>query len=764
MKKFVLVNLFFSLLLSVTGCSTPDSGSGISKYRLWYEQRGTHWMTSYLPIGNGTFGAMVSGGTVSDEIIFSEKTLWKGSMEIYGAYQSFGSLFIKHVDADSVNVSGYMRELDIETAVAKTGYEIDGVRYEKEYFCSFPDSMGIIRISASKSKKINIDLEFKGTHGETTTYKAGGASFGGKLDLLSYYAAMSVETKGGEISYDDNGIAVRGASGVVIFFNGRTNYSATSPTYTFPAEDVEPTVKAALAQTGKKNYKSIKKAHTEDYRSLFGRVSFKLEGTENTLPTDKLIKSYNSESEKHRNLFLEELYFHYGRYLMISCARGLDLPSNLQGIWNGTNRPPWASDIHSNINVQMNYWPAEPANLPELHKTFLNYIYNQAVIHGQWQQNARDSGQTKGWTLYTENNIFGWHGKFMHNYVIDNAWYCMHMWQHYRYTLDENYLRETAFPVMKSCTDYWLERVIKDRVVNDGTWVCPDEYSPEHGPEREDATAHSQQLVWDLFNNTLQAITVLGNDVVDTAFLADLNDKFEHLDKGLAIEESTGQLKEWKYSRNSAGNPRHRHLSHLIGLYPGNQISPFLDEELFSAALKSLDDRGDEGTGWAMGWKINLWARALNGERARGILNNALKLATRTSMSQEGGIYENLFDTHTPFQIDGNFGACAGMAEMILQSHTGIIHLLPALPASWTAGEINGLRAVGNFEIGIKWQDGKAVSASVKSISGGSCIIHYEGVSKCRIQAAGKDTDYSIISENRIELETTAGDIYDITF
>jgi alpha-L-fucosidase 2 len=733
-----------------------------SRYRLWYLEPGDNWMTGWLPIGSGSFGAMISGGAETDEIQFNEKTLWTGNTRTYGAYQNFGSLLIRHPGADSTDVSGYERELDLENALAKTRYEIDGVRYEREYFCSFPDSVALVRMSASSARSIDIDLSFNGAHGETTTYTPAGASFGGKLDLLSYYAAMSVETRGGSVDADADGIRIRGASSVVIRFGGRTNYSAISPGYTFPAEKIEPMVEAALTAASGKSYDKLKNTHIADYRLLFDRVSFRLAGTDNTLPTNALIDSYNSEAERHRNLFLEELYFHYGRYLMISCARGIDLPSNLQGIWNNSNRPPWASDIHSNINVQMNYWPAEPTGLSELHRTFLNYIYNQVAVHGQWRRNAFDTGQTKGWTLYTENNIFGWHDTFQKNYVIANAWYCMHLWQHYRYTLDKEFLRRVAFPVMKSCCDYWMERLIRDRVANDGTWVCPNEYSPEHGPTSEDATAHSQQLVWDLFDNTLRAIEVLGDKVVEESFLLELRDKFEHLDDGLAIEEATGQLREWKYSPNSAGSPNHRHLSHLVGLYPGKQISPLLDEDIFNAALRSLDDRGDAGTGWAMGWKINLWARALNGDRARSILNNALNLATTSSTRGAGGVYPNLLDAHPPFQIDGNFGACAGIVEMLLQSHTDIIHLLPALPASWPSGEATGLRAVGNFEVGIRWADGKAVSATLKSMSGGRCALHYPGIAGSVVSAGGRPVDFQTVTPDRIEFDTRAGVTYEI--
>jgi len=755
--EFVLPSSMGVLALAeaeLTGTSTAPE----SKLSLWYRKPATEWMTSALPIGDGQFGAMVFGGVRQDQIQFNEKTLWSGSKTSYGAYQNFGSLYI--TSEQITEAQNYRRELDIDNAVAKVVFESDGVAYTREYIASNPDSAIVINLTASEAGKITTDLLLLDGHTSGINYTTEGATFSGKLALVSYYARMAIKADGGVVTVNPKGgIHVEGANSLKIVLRGGTNYDANNMNYISNTAGLPTRVDRQVANALAKSYEDLKSAHIADYKGLFDRVKFVIDGTTNTMPTNELINTYNVS---YTDMFLEQLYFNYGRYLMISSSRGVDQPSNLQGIWNHRNDPPWSCDIHSNINVQMNYWPAEPTNLSDLQKPFLNYIYNESQLHTQWKQNAKDAGQTKGWTLYTENNIFGYHGGFMHNYVIANAWYCMHMWQHYRFTMDKEYLKNVAYPVMKTCCDFWLERLIQDRVVKDGTWVCPNEYSPENGPAAEDATAHSQQLVWDLFNNTLQAMGILGDDLnEDAAFVADLKAKFANLDNGLHIDAG-GYLREWKYSDKSVGEPGHRHSSHLMGLYPGNQISPLIDKTIFDAAIKSLTARGDISTGWSMGWKINLWARALDGNHAHKILKSALRLSTTTTTDQSaGGIYENLLDAHAPFQIDGNFGATSGVSEMLLQSQLNILQILPALPSIWPKGSVTGLRAVGDFQVDIEWEALKATRIVLFSEGGQLCDVAYPGITNYQLR--DEDNSYipvTIIDGNRIQFPTVAGKTY----
>ena len=742
---------------------TPDN---------WY----SNWMEYALPLGDGQFGASLFGGIEKDQILFNEKTLWSGRSTdngSYGKYEVFGSVFAKNLGGDfhyttKRAAKNYYRQLDLTTATGKVSFaNQEGLTYNREYIASHPARVIAAHYTAAEKGKINLLFTLEsgkpGVKAETS-YADGEATFSGKLQTVSYNARLKVINVGGTLKTTAEGIEVRDADEVLVLLAGGTDFDAYSKTYVSNTAKLAGDIQARINDAAKKTWSELYQEHVADFQKYFGRVDFHLAGTKNEIPTNELIDTY-AGGKGPNALMLEQLYFAYGRYLEISSSRGVDLPSNLQGIWNNNAQPAWNADIHANINVQMNYWPAETTNLSEMHVPFLNYIWNMAENHEQWKKYAKDAGQSEGWTCYTENNIFGGVGGFAHNYVIANAWYCTHLWQHYRYTLDKEYLKK-VFPAMWSASRFWIGRLKK---AEDGKYECPNEYSPEHGPS-QNAVAHAQQLVFDLLDNTLKAAEILGDEVkIDAKQLETHKDRLANLDRGLATETYDGKwgtndvkrgaklLREWKYSPYSVGQNGHRHMSHLMCLYPFSQIHP--GTELFEAAVNSMKLRGDGATGWSMGWKINLWARALDGDHARTILNNALKHAVSSS-----GVYYNLFDAHNPFQIDGNFGACAGIAEMAMQSNSDTIRILPALPSAWKTGHMNGLKAVGDFTVDVAWENLKPTEVKIVSHQGQPLMINYKDLATRKIMVNGVEVAAEMINANTVKVPAAAGDVVTIDF
>lgn len=766
---------------------TPFDIEGIGAHKptnaltLWYTNAASNmsvsdqWMEYSLPIGNGQLGASIFGGVAQEQVQFNEKTLWSGrSTDIgteYGDYENFGSLYIDDISGvfgDGKAVKNYYRQLDLTNATASVHYtSTDGnVNYTREYIVSNPDDVIAMRLKADKAGQISLKFSLAaGRPGlrATTTYENGTATFGGALETITYKALLKVVPTGGEMTTDKKGITVKGADEVLVILAGGTDFDPYSSTYVSNTAALANNVAARVNDAAAKTWEEIYNAHVTDYKSYFDRCEFQLAGAKNTMPTDDLVKQYAKRSTGMEDyaLMLEQIYFAYGRYLEISSSRGVDLPSNLQGIWNNSSEPAWNADIHSNINVQMNYWPAEPTNLSEMHVPFLNYIINMADSK-EWKGYAAKAGQNEGWTCYTENNIFGGVGSFMHNYVIANAWYCTHLWQHYRYTLDKEFLKK-AFPAMWSCSRFWILRLKK---ASDGSYECPNEYSPEHGPS-QDGVAHAQQLVWDVLANTLAAAEILGDEAgVSEDLLAIHRDRLEKLDKGLHTETYTGSwgsskngiktgdelLREWKYSTYTAGADGHRHMSHLMCVYPFNQVTP--SSPYFKAAVNSMKLRGDASTGWSMGWKINLWARVLDGDHAHDIL----ELALRHHSVAGGGVYYNLYDSHSPFQIDGNFGACAGIAEMVMQSHCDTIQILPALPSVWKEGSMKGLKAVGDFTVNVAWQKNKATRVEIVNNQGQPCMVNCADIAGKTIYVNDVVVEATQLSANTVLVPSKAGD------
>ena len=746
------------------------------------------WMEYGLPIGNGDFGAMTFGGIAQDRVQFNDKSLWTGNSTLRGSYQNFGDLYIEDISGAFGNTSDkaardYVRGLDLEDGVSSASYTSpDGsVAYTRQYIASYPDKVVAVRLAASQAGKISVRLRlFQGVKkGLIAPVCADGRiSFSGKLDLVSFKAAVKAVNTGGTVITRDDCIEVSGADELLILVAGATDYDIHSPSYLGSAADMSTAVDSRIDRAAAKGWQALLADHLADFRALSGRVDFCIGDAANDRPAEDMVRRYNNRRasrDEPCNLMLEELYYAFGRYLLISSSRGMDLPANLQGIWNHSDQPSWQCDIHSNINVQMNYWPAESANLSELHIPFLNYIYTMATEQPQWREYARRSGQSAGWTCFTQNNIFG-HSDYAENYVIANAWYAAHLWQHYAYTLDREFLARKAMPVLKSCADFWMQRLVRD---TDGKWVAPAEWSPEHGPAAEDGTAHAQQILAHLFTVTLRAVDILGADAgVDEAFVTELRDKLDNLDRGLATETYTGKwgsplndinsgdllLREWKTSTYEAGEDGHRHQSHLMALYPFDEITP--ESQWFTPAVNSLSLRGDLSTGWSLAWRIALWARALDGEHASKIIRSALRHATAyTQTNGGGGVYFNLLDSHAPFQIDGNFGYTAAVTEMLLQSYGGTLRLLPALPALWASGTVRGLCAEGNFQVDQSWNQGRLITATVRSGSGAHCRIFYKGISAATVTDAVTGAPVTVTPENpdAVTFATVPGGTYTVT-
>ncbi len=694
---------------------------------LYADKPAADWMSEAYPLGNGRIGAMVYGGVKQEHIQINELSLWTGDEKETGAYQAFGDLFI---DFDNVTDSAaYSRKLDLNDATHRINYQNNGVAFTRKYFCSFPDKVLVLQYTSAKKGAYSATISLKDAHGAVVSADGSTLTINGALpNELKYSAGLTAKVNGGKwsITKDKDGNAIliiKNADAFTLMLSAATNYSNQRSLGWHSGNAADRVIKA-LASASKKTVAQLQAAHVKDYQTLSGRVSLRLGNplSSSQMTTAQRIAAHHNNQDTG----LEALLFQYGRYLLISSSRKGGLPANLQGIWNNSNNPPWRCDYHSNINIQMNYWLAEPTNLTECHFPYLDYINSMREV--KKERTKEEYPGVRGWTVKTENNIFGGQS-FVWN-TPGSAWYVQNIWEHYAFSKDLAYLKTFGYPILKEIVEFWDDH-LKRRP--DGTLVAPNGWSPEHGPT-EDGVTHDQEIIYDLFTNYIEAGDILK---VDKSYRDHVADMRAHL--LMPKIGRWGQLQEWETDRDDP-NDTHRHVSHLFALHPGRQISPTTTPKLAEAARVSLQARGDESTGWSMAWKMNFWARLHDGNHAYKILNNFITLVGNGGVdyNKGGGIYANMLCSHPPFQIDGNFGYTAGVAEMLIQSQTGDIELLPALPEHWQDGEVKGLKARGNFEIAeMSWKNGKLTSLTVKSLSGGKCTLRLPNSLNT---AAGKKT------------------------